>query len=124
MKINTRAKDVMEPEIINVKTSGLSTDLTLRIPEELYYFNGHFPGFKILPGVVQLDWVVRFARRYFSFSGVSASNIRVKFMRPILPGVTLKLSLTHVSENRIAFKFDANSVPCASGQITFSADAI
>jgi 3-hydroxymyristoyl/3-hydroxydecanoyl-(acyl carrier protein) dehydratase len=45
--------------------SGASATYRLRVPPTLEHFRGHFPGFPILPGVVQLDWAVRFGRLHF-----------------------------------------------------------
>src|SRR5690606_37926347 len=36
--------------------------LTFDLDPALAVFDGHFPGYPILPGVAQLDWAVRFGR--------------------------------------------------------------
>lgn len=44
--------------------------LQLHMPQDLIYFEGHFPGFQILPGVVQLDWAIHFACKLFNIQGL------------------------------------------------------
>jgi 3-hydroxymyristoyl/3-hydroxydecanoyl-(acyl carrier protein) dehydratase len=109
-----------EPAVSGVRCweSGVELDLTPR--RSLLYFDGHFPEFAILPGVVQIDWAVRFARRHLNFGRAAARTIQVKFRKPIRPDtpLTLSLSLT-ASGRRLTFIYrDAQGV-CSSGQLGF-----
>jgi acyl-coenzyme A synthetase/AMP-(fatty) acid ligase len=38
-----------------VRTTGRGVELVIALPPELRWFDGHFPGFPVLPGVVQVD---------------------------------------------------------------------
>lgn len=67
--------------------------LQLRVPRDLIWFEGHFPGFPILPGVVQLDWAAHFARRYFGFDATTAGVSGLKFQNVIRPGDEPRLEL-------------------------------
>jgi acyl-CoA synthetase (AMP-forming)/AMP-acid ligase II len=70
----------------------------LTAPCNLLYFDGHFSGRPILPGVVQLDWVIGCARQCFKlpprFRGVHA----LKFQRVIPPETPVRLELAHDDE--------------------------
>jgi len=46
------------PDIISESCDGDSVVLKCFIPQDLDYFNGHFPQTPILAGVVQLHWAV------------------------------------------------------------------
>jgi hypothetical protein len=67
----------------------------LWVDESLPYFNGHFPGNPILPGVVQIQWALDTAGEAFAaapatkFAGMS----QIKFKAPIQPRTWLQLSL-------------------------------
>ncbi|MDR1425077.1 MAG: AMP-binding protein [Azoarcus sp.] len=72
-----------------------SVVLQLAVPHNLAWFEGHFPGLPILPGVVQVDWAAHFARLYFSFDASVCDIASLKFQHIIRPGDApcLKLSL-------------------------------
>ena len=92
----------------------------LIIPEALLYFRGHFPGFAILPGVVQLDWAIRYGTDYFALGAVGPKTIRIKFRKPIRPNHRLTLSLKHIrSRNSIQFEYNDAHGACSSGQIAY-----
>ncbi len=85
-------------------------------------FEGHFPGFPILPGVVQVDWAMRFAARIFDLGEVWASDIRIKFRQPIRPTAPLVLELAFVrTKRRLEFAYRSGSKAVASGQIDLGA---
>lgn len=97
--------------------------LTLRfvIPATLRYFEGHFPGVPLLPGVVQIGWAIELARQHLAeptltgFRSLSA----VKFTRVIQPGARVSLLLTHESPAQIAFEYRADGVLCSTGRVSF-----
>ncbi len=69
------------------------------------WFQGHFPGAPILPGVVQLrSLALRSAQALFADLGDLKSMTKVKFKRPIVPGDRLRVSLTrNVEKNSVSF---------------------
>jgi 3-hydroxymyristoyl/3-hydroxydecanoyl-(acyl carrier protein) dehydratase len=70
------------------------------------WFQGHFPGAAVLPGVVQLRSLVEHsARLMWPDLGQLTGLSKVKFKRPILPGDRLRVRLTHVAEKR-SVQFD------------------
>jgi acyl-coenzyme A synthetase/AMP-(fatty) acid ligase len=80
--------------------------LNFSVPASSDYFNGHFDKFPLLPAVVQVDIAIRQAALHFDSSLNLNRILKVKFMRPILPEVPLKLELAYVdSENRLSFDF-------------------
>jgi 3-hydroxymyristoyl/3-hydroxydecanoyl-(acyl carrier protein) dehydratase len=96
--------------------------LELVAPRDLVYFEGHFPGQPILAGVVQIDWVIAFGRRYFdlppSFRGIRA----LKFQRVIRPESPVRVELLHEPAKAIlSFKITSHSGTHASGRILFGA---
>jgi acyl-coenzyme A synthetase/AMP-(fatty) acid ligase len=62
---------------------------------ELDYFDGHFPEFKLLPAVAQLELALRFADRYFATGITAAGAKRLKFSAMIRPGSRVFLKLRH-----------------------------
>ena len=88
---------VTEPAIRGVRRTDERVDLHLQIPESLFYLQGHFPGFPILPGVVQIDWAVRYGRQYFPIGAAPAKTLQVKFRKPIRPNQQIDLALTYLA---------------------------
>jgi 3-hydroxymyristoyl/3-hydroxydecanoyl-(acyl carrier protein) dehydratase len=109
-----------EPLIRDIRHADSRIDLLLFLPESLLYLQGHFPGLAILPGIVQLDWAIRFARRYLAIGDASARTLQVKFHRPIRPNRQIELSLAHAAErNRLSFEYRDAAEVYSSGQIVF-----
>jgi 3-hydroxymyristoyl/3-hydroxydecanoyl-(acyl carrier protein) dehydratase len=113
--------ETKDPEIISIVRSQEQAELKLVVPEALLYFRGHFPGFALLPGVVQLDWAIKYGMQHFALGDVFASTIRIKFRKPIRPNHRVTLILKHVgSRNSIHFDYADAEGPCSSGQIGFA----
>ncbi|WP_186114272.1 AMP-binding protein [Burkholderia gladioli] len=93
----------------------------LRVPPSLVHFAGHFPGCPILPGVVQVDWAVRLARRLLPTPASVSAIDHLKFKAPVLPGAVLALSLAHDAERRrVRFVFRLGERECATGTIVYA----
>ena len=94
----------------------------VEIPRSWSYFEGHFEGFPILPGVVQLTELV--------LPGVAAHwphlrHVRriagLKFRSPILPGDTLELDVTLASPRKVTFALRRRADTVSSGTLEFGA---
>jgi uncharacterized membrane protein/acyl-CoA synthetase (AMP-forming)/AMP-acid ligase II len=95
----------LDKEKVIEKTDN-SVSLELVIPDSSPYFDGHFPGFHLLPAVAQTELVIRFAARYLG-TGIEISEIkRIKFTNFIRPGAPLLLKLTK-NEKNISFKLSS-----------------
>ena len=114
---NARADGV---EVLSEARSDTALHYELRVPPTLVHFAGHFPGLPILPGVVQVDWAMRFAAEHVAGVRALASIDRLKFKSPVPPGAVLNLTLTHdASRRRVQFAYRLRDQECASGVIVY-----
>lgn len=79
-------------------------ELGLLLPPSLHWFQGHFPGFPILPGVVQVHWAVAQAARELGLAGPWRGLQALKFQRPLRPGQSVTLGLKACPDGK-AFDF-------------------
>ena len=115
--------EILNPEILDIVRSETRVELTMAISERLLYFRGHFPGFAILPGVVQLDWAIQYGREYFALGEVRADEIRIKFRKPIRPNHRVTLILKYLpARNSIQFDYRDADGACSSGQVRFASE--
>jgi 3-hydroxymyristoyl/3-hydroxydecanoyl-(acyl carrier protein) dehydratase len=113
--------ETRHPEIVEVARTDERVELRLIIPESLLYFRGHFPGFALLPGVVQLDWAIQYGRDYFALGEVASNEIRIKFRKPIRPNHRVSLTLKHLpARTSIQFDYADDGGACSSGQVRFA----
>jgi 3-hydroxymyristoyl/3-hydroxydecanoyl-(acyl carrier protein) dehydratase len=115
-----------EPQVLAVKRDGDAVRVMLHVPEDLCYFEGHFPGCALLPGVVQMNWAIAFGRKHFPEYFAARSRFvhlsNIKFMRVIVPGKTVALRLRELVERgELAFEYSIGDSLCSSGQIGFPA---
>ena len=84
------------------------------------WFQGHFPQFAILPGVVQIGWAEHYARTLYGFEGGIAALEQVKFKRPILPGAKLTLTLRpDPAARRLRYEYRDADTSYSSGTLKF-----
>lgn len=94
--------------------------LDLHIPIELDYFPGHFPNMPVLPGVVQIDWAVRYAREFLALSGCFTGLEHIKFQSLVLPDARLELLLIwDKQKNQLEFSYTTSERKYSSGRIAF-----
>ena len=104
----------------------------VRLAAEQIWFQGHFPQFAVLPGVVQLhSLVLECARHYWPQFQNLRSQRQVKFKRPLVPGDTVRVRLSPaLGPTRLSFSIDwlgnpssaeSGPVPAASGVLYFDA---
>ncbi len=113
---------IPEPHAQLVDVERGTVELSLPVPPELEHFRGHFPGFGVLPGVVQIDWAVRLARRYLPVpEGGFLGMDQIKFQALVLPGAVLQLTLQWDPKfGRLVFSYHAGGKICSSGRLTWS----
>ncbi len=98
-----------------------SVVLDLTIPENLYYFQGHFPQAPILPGVAQLDWVMFYLNRYFAIDTTKLSSVDVlKFQHIIRPSYQIELSLNRLNNNKFEFSYHSEHGQHSSGRVVLT----
>jgi 3-hydroxymyristoyl/3-hydroxydecanoyl-(acyl carrier protein) dehydratase len=109
------------PEVVSHALSADRAEYKLYIPDDLTWFDGHFPGDPILPAVVQVDWAIHFGQRLGfdanRFSGFS----RLKFMSIIQPDMQVSLELIASGAN-LEFAYESVRGPHSKGTINFLPD--
>jgi 3-hydroxymyristoyl/3-hydroxydecanoyl-(acyl carrier protein) dehydratase len=111
-----------QPQIVatHVISSGAAR-IDLHIPHDLCFFEGHFPGCSLLPGVVQVNWAVQFGRQHFALPARFSYLSQVKFMRVITPGSPATLTLEYKAERgELSFTYHVVDALCSSGNIGFA----
>ncbi len=107
-----------EPIVISHNLAENQLELELEIPEEIIYFAGHFEGYPLLPGVVQIHWAEYYARQYFPQIGLFTRLENVKFHSMIRPNKVVNLSLTYFPEKRkVSFSYFDGEQKYSSGRI-------
>ena len=106
------------PNVLGVEKTGDGVELKLSVPEELIYFPGHFPGYPILPGVVQIAWAEYFGKLFFGIDEPFLRMEVIKFVKVIQPGAELKLKLNwKASTGKLYFNFSSESGMHSSGRM-------
>jgi len=94
------------------------------------FFNGHFPGHPIMPGVLILEALAqvsglmglatmdkeRVANTVYYFAGMD----KVRFKRPVLPGDRLELEARYVTDKRGIWRFECEAR--VDGELACKAD--
>jgi len=95
--------------------------LELTVPADLLYFDGHFADTPVLPGVVQIDWAIRYGRRHFALGPVFRAMHALKFQQIIRPGTVVRLELLHdAAKGTLQFRYFSDAGPHASGRVLFA----
>ena len=100
----------LDPEIENVRKSSLKWEFDLPIGDDLSCLPGHFKGYPVVPGVLQIDWVIRYALEWRGSEPGSLRLEGLKFKRPLRPGQRPVLTL-EADDTLYRFRFrlaDAN----------------
>ena len=101
---------------------------TSRVPDNSPVFEGHFPGFPILPGVLLLE-AMNHAAGYLLFSRVHMKRFpffvgvnRAKFRRFVPPGATLAIS-ARMSHDGSGFALSETEI-MTEGQVAADAEIV
>ena len=97
--------------------------LLLEISPELSWFQGHFPGNPVLPGVVQLHWAIIISLSQFGFRDAPTEIKRLKFKSVVTPPRTLELALSRPTENEVQFEYSSLGQQHSLGRLIFTPEA-
>lgn len=93
----------------------------LALDPALRVFEGHFPQARILPGVAQLDWAIRYGRQVFNMPPRFERMDAVKFQHVARPGQLLSLQLDwDAARGVLAFRYSSEHGVHASGKVVFA----
>jgi len=94
-----------------------SVILRFEISRGIVFFEGHFPSQPVLPGIVQVDWAIFFARKSFNLTEESCIEIeQIKFMKIIKPNTKLDL-LLKLENGILNFKYYADDAVYSLGKL-------
>jgi 3-hydroxymyristoyl/3-hydroxydecanoyl-(acyl carrier protein) dehydratase len=108
----------MQPEVLGQRREGDDLVLRLRVPAELEFFPGHFPGRPILPGVLQVHWAIAQARAVAWALGEFQTLEQLKFNALIEPGAELELRLCW-GDGVLRFSYTQGTTRCSAGRVRF-----
>jgi predicted hotdog family 3-hydroxylacyl-ACP dehydratase len=83
---------------------------------DLVYLEGHFPGHPLLPGFVQVHWVMALAREHLGVGASPGAIEALKFRAPLRPGQEFGLAID-ASPDRLRFELGAGSEALSSGRV-------
>ena len=89
----------------------------LRVPKDLACWPGHFPGQEIVPGVVQLDWVMQAIADWTRSVPRVVEIAELKFRAFVLPGQDLTLEIVRERPEQFRFALIAPAGILASGRV-------
>lgn len=108
------------PLVVHTDDAENQRELTLFIRHNTSWFDGHFPGRPILPGVVQTHWAHHYAEQAFGVLGTFSHLEMIKFQHVISPGKQLQLQLKWNPEKlKLSFSYQQGSQKFSSGRIAF-----
>lgn len=95
-------------------------DARIKLPSDSRWFDGHFPGNPVLPGIAQLGMVADLLSWALARRLMVTSVGRVRFKQMLWPGDCIDLSVTPKSghEGMFAFQITKDGQMVCNGNIT------
>jgi 3-hydroxymyristoyl/3-hydroxydecanoyl-(acyl carrier protein) dehydratase len=115
---------IVEPVVLEQRVTPPNAELKLRVPHELEYLKGHFPGAPVVAGVVQLKWAIELACRHLGARGDVTGMDNLKFQQLMRPGSVVTLELEwHESGGKLRFAYRSDDTRFSSGRLLFTVRA-
>ncbi len=108
------------PQICSARLDAESATVQMNMLPDLCWFDGHFPGQPVLPGVAQTHWACLLAATVFDLATEFSTLTRLKFKTPVLPGQSVTLELTYSSErSRVNYRYHEGDTVFSTGTVHF-----
>lgn len=99
--------------------TGEQGSFAVRIPPDLLYLQGHFPGYPLLPGIAQLlALVLDRTHALWPEFGQPRRVTRLKFKHGIFPGDDLEVRLERRADE-VRFELHRGPLMCTCGALIF-----
>ncbi len=114
----TALEDTASKDTASKDADGLTFDVDL--PSDSPWFDGHFPGAPILPGIAQLSMAADAAGRMIGVAGRVSAIRRARFRQVIRPGDRVRVSVVRreAGAGQWLFKVWANEEIACSGTLS------
>jgi 3-hydroxymyristoyl/3-hydroxydecanoyl-(acyl carrier protein) dehydratase len=108
------------PQVLARRDGSGPMELDIEVQAGNPWFEGHFPQFAILPGVVQIGWAVHYAHELYGLGPDVTSMDQIKFKRPILPGARITLTLKpDAAARKVRYEYKDAEHNYSSGTLQF-----
>ncbi|MEJ2127498.1 MAG: hypothetical protein P8X81_01490 [Woeseiaceae bacterium] len=112
--------DIVSPQIVSESADSNRAEFEIRIPRDLLYLQGHFPGEPVLPGVVQVHWAIELARKHFDLKSEFVAIEGLKFHRVIEPDTRLGLTVEYDdASGKLRFAYTSGDDTYSQGRVLF-----
>ena len=113
--------NIAEPIMQNVTKTDSCFVADLTFLKDSQYFNGHFPNHPVLPGVIQMHFVLLLIKQYFNKEMNDYHIVKLKFSNIILPDTLVHFELKRIDENEFAFEYTNGDKKYSVGKIVIKA---
>lgn len=95
------------PLVLDELRGERSIERTCEVPDDLHCFRGHFPGFPVVPGVLQLDWAMEIGAVLLDAPPVIREIASFKLISPLQPRVRFRIhvALEDTQDDGVALRF-------------------
>lgn len=113
--------DVVEPVVLGRSRDGDTVAIDCVVPRDLAFLAGHYDSFPLVPGVVQVDWVVRGLSHALGAPVAARRVDALKFRNVMRPGqaFTLRLRIDEAA-GRAQWSLDGADKVFSSGRIEYA----
>lgn len=108
------------PPVLSIIQEPDRCSLLLDIKQDSPWFIGHFPGYPVLAGIVQLHWATLFSCGLFDFHTVPSKVERLKYKNVITPPAIVELSLHQIKTGEVQFEFNSPDKTHSMGRLIFT----
>ncbi|MBO7166119.1 MAG: AMP-binding protein [Kiritimatiellae bacterium] len=106
------------PLVFDSQITENSFTANMVFPSDMPCFKGHFNGYPVLAGVVQVGVANNIAQQFFKCSSPMKTLKKIKFTGVITPGKKIAFSLTQKSQD-FTFSYSKGESQCSSGILSY-----